>query len=356
MKKNYTLAVLLFTMSLSFGQSYFYESFDYALGNLGIASGQVIPAPNLAGTTNTNWNFGSTRSAVVQTGSLTYTGLLTSSTSTKNINLINTGNSANIKVNIASNTIGSGVITPVYYSFLMKVNSAPVAVTRIISVFGTNNGGGNGSTFAASVYAISATGGYQIIVAGADVSSAPDVTSTQTSSVLATGTTVLIVVKYTPNAAASGGISKFWINPAAASFGATEPTPTFDLVNNGTIYEVAGCTLKTGLNMVNADLDELRIGSTWAEVTPSSSSLGIEQNSISGLTIYPNPVKNGEFSISKQSNGVKSVQIFDVLGKQVYSKNILADEKIKTSNLGAGMYILSVEENGKTATRKLIIE
>ncbi len=355
MKRNYTLLVLLFTASLSFGQSYFYESFDYALGNLGIASGQVIPAANPAGTTNNNWNFGSTRSAVVQTGSLTYTGLLTSTTSTKNINLINTGSSANIKVNIATNTAGSGVSTPVYYSFLIKVNSAPAVVTRIISVFGTNNGGGSGSTFAACVYAKSATGGYQLVVAGADVTSAPDVASSQTSSVMATGTTVLVVVKYTPSASASGGVSKFWINPDTASFGSTEPTPTFDNVINGTIYEVAGCTLKTGLNMVNADLDELRIGSTWAEVTPSSS-LGIEQNSIYGFNLYPNPVTNGEINITTALNGTKSVQIFDVLGKQVYSKKIEANEKVKTTNLGTGLYFLKVEENEKTATTKIIIK
>jgi outer membrane protein assembly factor BamB len=82
----------------------------------------------------------------------------------------------------------------------------------------------------------------------------------------------------------------------------------------------------------------------------------VDNNTIDGFNVYPNPVNNGEINISTSSNGNKSVQIFDVLGKQVYSKNILADEKIKTSNLGAGLYILKVEENGKTATRKLIIE
>ena len=79
-------------------------------------------------------------------------------------------------------------------------------------------------------------------------------------------------------------------------------------------------------------------------------------SAIDGFKVYPNPVKNGEFSISTQSNGVKSVQIFDVLGKQVYSKKIEANENIKTSNLGTGIYILSVQENGKTDTRKLIID
>jgi len=70
---------------------------------------------------------------------------------------------------------------------------------------------------------------------------------------------------------------------------------------------------------------------------------------------YPNPVNQGEFYISTPANGVKSVQIFDVVGKQVYSKRIEANEKVKTSNLGTGVYFLKVEENGKVATSKLII-
>lgn len=84
--------------------------------------------------------------------------------------------------------------------------------------------------------------------------------------------------------------------------------------------------------------------------------LSIVDNAIDGFNVYPNPVTNGEINISTASNGTKSVQIFDVLGKQVYFKTIQSNETIKTSNLAAGMYIFSVEENGKTATRKLIIK
>ena len=84
--------------------------------------------------------------------------------------------------------------------------------------------------------------------------------------------------------------------------------------------------------------------------------LSISKESINGFTVYPNPVNNGEFYVSTASNGVKSIQIFDMLGKEVYSKNIEANEKIKTSNLRAGVYILKVEENDKLATTKLVIK
>ena len=81
----------------------------------------------------------------------------------------------------------------------------------------------------------------------------------------------------------------------------------------------------------------------------------VDNNTIDGFSLYPNPVTNGEINISTAANGTKSVQIFDVLGKQVYSKTIQGNETIKTSNIEAGVYILKVEENGNVATRKLII-
>ena len=84
--------------------------------------------------------------------------------------------------------------------------------------------------------------------------------------------------------------------------------------------------------------------------------LSTSKESINGFTVYPNPVNNGEFYVSTASNGVKFIQIFDMLGKEVYSKNIEANEIIKTSNLRAGIYILKVAEDDKLATTKMVIK
>ena len=121
--------------------------------------------------------------------------------------------------------------------------------------------------------------------------------------------------------------------------------------NSGKLYKLQ--TTATGLQTGGWPMyaGNLRHTSNIQDIT-----LSVVDNTIDGFNVYPNPVNNGEINISTASNGNKSVQIFDVLGKQVYTKNILADEKIKTSNLGAGLYILKVEENGKTATTKIIIK
>jgi len=82
--------------------------------------------------------------------------------------------------------------------------------------------------------------------------------------------------------------------------------------------------------------------------------LSIKDNTIAGLKVYPNPVTNGKFFISTDANTDKSVVIFDVLGKQVL--NTTATESVNVSNLKSGVYIVKITEEGKTATRKLVIK
>ncbi len=86
------------------------------------------------------------------------------------------------------------------------------------------------------------------------------------------------------------------------------------------------------------------------------SSLSVVKNDIEGFAIYPNPVNNGEFMMNSLSNMERSVQIYDLLGKQVYAKNVLPNETVKVMNLNSGVYILKVIEEGKTASRKLVIQ
>lgn len=86
----------------------------------------------------------------------------------------------------------------------------------------------------------------------------------------------------------------------------------------------------------------------------NSCALSVKENQIAGLNIYPNPVTNGKFFISTDANAEKSVVIFDVLGKQVVKTT--ATESVNVSNLNAGVYIVKITEEGKTATRKLIIK
>jgi hypothetical protein len=78
-------------------------------------------------------------------------------------------------------------------------------------------------------------------------------------------------------------------------------------------------------------------------------------NTIVGLNIYPNPVSNGKLSISSTNNLTKYVEIFDVLGKKVYSTT-LSSKMMDVSRLNIGVYIIKITENNNTVTRKFVIK
>lgn len=83
--------------------------------------------------------------------------------------------------------------------------------------------------------------------------------------------------------------------------------------------------------------------------------LGVSQNDINGLQVFPNPVTNGNLFITTALNETKSVAIYDVLGKKVINTTV-NDQPVNVSALNSGVYIVKVTEAGKTATRKLVIK
>ena len=83
--------------------------------------------------------------------------------------------------------------------------------------------------------------------------------------------------------------------------------------------------------------------------------LGVKQNTIAGLNMYPNPVSKGTLYITSNSSEAKSVSIYDVLGKQILDTKT-TNGAVNVSNLKAGSYIVKITEDGKTDTKKLIIQ
>lgn len=77
-------------------------------------------------------------------------------------------------------------------------------------------------------------------------------------------------------------------------------------------------------------------------------------SNIEGLSIFPNPVTNGKLYVITKHNLPKSIEIYDVLGKQIIATSILG-ESINISRLSPGLYILKIKENELSATRKLVV-
>ena len=140
-------------------------------------------------------------------------------------------------------------------------------------------------------------------------------------------------------------------NASTSGFEGTGPTGTMLTSSTAAIRNSAGCT----------DSDNNASDFTAATPTPRNTStatntcsLSISKNSIAGLEIYPNPVTGNILNIETAANGTKVVGIFDVLGKQVL--NVTTDTTtVNVGNLNAGVYIVKITEEGKTATRKLVV-
>lgn len=80
-----------------------------------------------------------------------------------------------------------------------------------------------------------------------------------------------------------------------------------------------------------------------------------EATSIEGLNLYPNPVSNGKVYISTKNDSDKEIIIFDVLGKKVLQTTISSKE-LNVSNLSPGVYIIRINTDEASATRKLIVK
>lgn len=92
----------------------------------------------------------------------------------------------------------------------------------------------------------------------------------------------------------------------------------------------------------------------FSTLVPFGTFLKVSQNSVAGLKVYPNPVANGTLYIDTDNGNTKSVAIFDILGKQVIKTS--TEQTVNVSALRTGVYVLKVTEDGKTATRKLVIK
>src|SRR5690606_30989248 len=88
----------------------------------------------------------------------------------------------------------------------------------------------------------------------------------------------------------------------------------------------------------------------WAPAATNS----VAKNNIAGLSIFPNPVTGGIINISSDANATKTVVVYDMVGKQVVN-TVTENGTVNVSNLSAGIYVLNITEEGKTATRKLVV-
>ncbi len=309
----------------------YYESFSYAEAS---SLGQTQQWSN----NNTGDNI------IVAGGTLTpaYPGLNPSTTGYA----IFGGDGLDCSTAFTSTTTGT-----IYYSFIMNVNTMAGVIDVNGGYFATFGSGS--STFGGTLWTKRVDDGVYNL--GLEVRTGTAANTTWTSDAYTSGQTVFVVVGYTfgDPAAASDDTVNLWVNP---TINGVQPAATITDTHTGTdLTSISNFILRqdsTG-ETPSMSVDELRIGTTWAQVT--NGTLGTNQNTIAGLRMYPNPVTNGTLFIETSANAEKTVTVFDVLGKQVLNTTT-SNNAINVASLHTGVYIVNITEEGKTASRKLVIK
>lgn len=241
-----------------------YEPFNYAPQLL---TGVTSPSGQ-------NWSLNGTGDETqIADGNLQIPGLITSTGSC----VTNGGAGAAARVSLGT-PVTSGTL---YYSFALRVDELSPA-------FATTNG-----FIAAFVYS---TGTY-----GCRLGIRTNLTRYQLGvgrnpgnlqfalNLLEAGQTLFVVGSYTIVAGANNDTERLWLNPDPATFGSNAP-PAATVNNNlanADLTQLEQFTFRqNGANNTPAALtfDELRIGSTWASVTPAAPKLAVSGGA-SGLTV-----------------------------------------------------------------------
>lgn len=297
----------------------YYEAFNYAISNI-LGDEQRWSSVN------------SGDDIVVASGNLSYPGITSSGNSIKF-----DGDGKSCHSPFTPTSTGK-----LFSSFLLNVTDNTTVNDGEQTYFAVlTDGGSTGSNYKTRIFIKKIGTQYQL-----GMSSAASATTTNfTTALYNLNEVVNVVVGYD----FSTDILKMWINPNTATFTDADAadltdTPAAEITTLGGFMFRQNATITTPFLII----DELRIANSTAAL------LSTTENSISGLSLYPNPA-NDILNIRTNSNSVKTVTIYDTVGKQVINTTT-ENGTINTSSLHTGVYIIKITEEGKTATRKLIIK
>ncbi|MDG1715928.1 T9SS type A sorting domain-containing protein [Lacinutrix sp.] len=153
------------------------------------------------------------------------------------------------------------------------------------------------------------------------------------------GTTYRATVRYNQ----TDGVSQLWIDGAAS----TDPS----ISSTGDVTTITQFALRQSDSSLNEAVlvDNLSITTTFNETLSTG-----EFTTNTEFRLFPNPTNTGIVNIKTTSNEAVNVTVFDILGKQVLSQTI--NNRLDVSNLKTGVYILQLNQDGATTTKKLVIK
>ena len=166
-----------------------------------------------------------------------------------------------------------------YYSFILQVDDITTLNTsggaQNLVGLSTNTSTAMGNTVVATLGLrkdADDAAKFNIIVDG-DFRGPSNAASIKIDTQFNTGVPILVVASFTRGTTTTNGAASFWINPDSSSFGAlSAPTVTAtDISGAAAVQSFLVATTSSVAAQPNAwSIDELRVGTTWADVTPTS--------------------------------------------------------------------------------------
>ena len=96
-------------------------------------------------------------------------------------------------------------------------------------------------------------------------------------------------------------------------------------------------------------------GMQWA-IWDYDTTTDIEELAESSFSIYPNP-SNGLINIDMKSSDSFRVDLFNFKGNNVLNRTFEGNlNQLNLSDLPKGVYLISINQNGKESSNKLILE
>jgi hypothetical protein len=83
--------------------------------------------------------------------------------------------------------------------------------------------------------------------------------------------------------------------------------------------------------------------------------VGIEENTLDGVSIYPNP-SEGIVNVSNDNNMTNTIVVYDMVGSVVLSTEASAATTLDLSGNGTGIYVVEVSNNNGTMVERVVIK
>ncbi|WP_175623176.1 T9SS type A sorting domain-containing protein [Chryseobacterium schmidteae] len=280
------------------------------------------------------------------TGNLTYTGLATPSGNSTSVSSSNTED-----INKSFTPQSTGVV---YYSVLVSAQNttgitANTATGDYFLHFGTYSTGTNPalSLFQARIYVRKGTATDTVnfgILNNSGGTAAPSFVSTD----FPINQTVFLVVKYD----FATNTASLFVNAAP---GSTEPATASATNSTGTTAAPTAIDyfcIRQGSSTGNFQIDEIRVGTTYAQVAPTSASLAVSDLNKTKSNFVKNTfVKNDEITFGADA---KDVKVYTLTGQLVKTASVKANGTLNIAELAEGNYIVTGTVNNQAVSQKIL--